>query len=123
MRIYLVSNEPIIRKILTQFLSNLKHEVVSIKSTFELLDKLEAETQPIDLIIGDFNMPEEKTISLIHKIHKQYPDIPIIITVTDGPLFSAREAISYGIRAYLRKPIYLSELELVLEQLFKSRTN
>jgi DNA-binding NtrC family response regulator len=120
MRIYLVSNEPIIGKTLQNFLSNLGHEAVPIKSACELLEKLWNESQP-DVIIGDFYISEDRAVTLIRELHKRYPDTAIVPMTVDKPIISAQEAISYGVYAYLRKPIHLYELELLLVRLSEYR--
>jgi len=123
MRIYLIKDEPIITKTLQDFLSDLGHEVVSVKSVYELLGNLEKERQPVDLIIGDFYMPKGNAATLICELHKRYPNIAIVIMIVDGPILSTHEAVSYGVYSYIRKPISLAVLELLLARLSESRTD
>jgi NtrC-family two-component system response regulator AlgB len=123
MRIYLVDDETIVNKTLQDFLSELGHEVVSVKSADELLDSLEKAFKPVDLIIADLHMAKENAVTLIREAHKRYPDIDIVLMTAGGPLLPTEKAISYGVYAYLRKPIRLAELEFLLARYFKSRTN
>ena len=122
MRICLFDNDQIVTKTLEGFLSDLGHEVICIKSAYELLDSLEREEQPVDLIIGDFSLPKDNVVALIREVHHRYPNIAIVITTTQGPILSTSEAISYGVYGYLRKTIRLAELELLLTRLSESRT-
>ena len=121
MLIYLVDNDSIIIKTLENFLSNLRHEVVSIKSA-KLLDDLKKKPQP-DVIIMDLHIPEDRTIAQIREVHKQYPATAIVLMTDNKPILSTQEIISYGVYAYIRKPIHLYELELLLVRLSEYRAH
>lgn len=123
MRIYLVDDEPIVNKTLQEFLFELGHEIVSIRAAYELLGNLEKEPHPVDLIIADFCMTKGNAVTMIRKVHEQYPGIAIVLMTVGSLLLPTAEAISYGVYAYLRKPIRLAELELLLARLSDSTTN
>jgi DNA-binding NtrC family response regulator len=122
MLIYLVNNDSILIETLSDFLSNLGYGVRTIKST-ELLDNLDKEPQPVDVIIGDFCMPSDRIVALISEVHKRYPTTTTILITDYNYVLSNQDAISYGVHAYLRKPIRLYELELMLFRLSEYRAH
>ena len=121
MRICLLNNESIVATTLQSFLFDLGYEVVSVASVSELLDHPEEIRQPLDLIISDFPIPGAHGLTQIGEVHRQYPDVPIVMMTDKRPRCSSREAISNGVYAYLRKPISLGELELLLVRVSERR--
>lgn len=129
MRISLISDEPIITIILEGFLSNLGYEVVSATSTGELLGNLTHSVQPADVIIADLHRPTDERLALIRQWRQHSPETCIVIVTGYDPItgydptLSPDEALAHGVYAYLRRPIYLGELELLLARLAERRAN
>ena len=117
MRIFIACEEQIVAKTFRDFLSDLGHDVVCFKSVCELLDEQEKRSGWADLIIIDPHAGNRNDTNLLYEVHKWSPEVPIIVTTTHESILPPDEAISYGVYAYLRKPISLAELELLLSRL------
>ena len=114
MRIYLIDNEYIVIKTVTNFLKNLGHEIVPFSSTSELFDHQIKKNSQMDVIIIDLKVSKEIGLKTIRKIHEKYPYTDIIIMSSILPF---QEAFSYRVYAYLKKPIHFDELVLILSRL------
>lgn len=119
MRIHLVDDEQIVITTLRDFLVDIGHEVVIAHSAGEALEN--PPPGPVDLIITDLYMPNKSGMEMIREVHRHYPETPIVVITGYGPVFSLQEAIAQGVYAYLRKPIHLSELELLLVRMSRER--
>lgn len=115
--IYLVDNEPIVTKTLQEFLNNLGYTVNSLNSINGLLDIFKKEPKTIRLVIVDINIFRKNEAAIMCEVHQQYPDTYFVIVTDSPPNLSTEEAINYGVYGYLHKPIYLTELELLLIRL------
>ena len=58
-----------------------------------------------DLMFLDLNMPGMNGIDLLLKIHKQFPNMPVLILTAHAALESAIQAVRLGARDYLVKPV------------------
>ncbi|MBI2486473.1 MAG: response regulator [Deltaproteobacteria bacterium] len=76
-RILVVDDEPNVRLVYNEELSDEGYEVLeseSGKETFEILNR-----EPIDLIVLDIKLRSESGLDVLQKITKQFPDIPVIL--------------------------------------------
>ena len=64
-----------------------------------------------DLMFLDLNMPGMSGIDLLVEVHRQYPNISVLILTAYAALESAIQAVRLGARDYLIKPV---EPELIL---------
>lgn len=117
MHIVVAGEEQIIVKTLQEFLSDLGHDVTCFKSVPELLNDHNKGAGWADLIILDSPEGNANEVKLMCEADNWSPEVPIIVTTAYGSIMTSEEAIAYGVHAYLRKPISLTELELILSRL------
>ena len=67
-----------------------------------------------DVIIVDLKMPKENGIKTVSEIHRRYPGSDIVVMSSILPF---KEAISNSVYSYLKKPVHLDELELILARI------
>jgi len=119
MYLYIIDYEFIVSTTLRAFLTDLGHEVGCIHSVCDLMGCIESDPKRADVIIVDmlvFNRGGP-----LREVHQRYPDIALVIMADVGAFLSSDEALLCGVYAYLRKPISLRELELLLVRLGESR--
>ncbi|BHH82506.1 response regulator [Desulforhopalus sp. 52FAK] len=58
-----------------------------------------------DLVITDLRMPEMGGLELLKKLKEDIPQLPVIIISGEGTMGSVIEALQFGARDYLQKPI------------------
>jgi len=79
-------------------------------------EALEAfEARPFDLVVTDLHMDGMTGLDLLRRIHTLRPGTPAVVLSGHSEFDWAREAIRYGVRAYLMKPLDLKEFTEVLD--------
>jgi DNA-binding NtrC family response regulator len=73
-------------------------------------------SQPIDVVIADYMMPNLDGIALLEKIRALGLDTPLIIITAYGSIEHAVKAMQLGAVNYLAKPINYDELMVVLQK-------
>ena len=112
-RILIVDDEQMNRLILNRILSKAGYAYMEATNGFEAV-KMVTENS-FDCILMDIRMPFMDGIEASRKIHRDYPDIPIIV-ITAEPLELVKEReFDAGIDVYLGKPINKNELLEAIE--------
>lgn len=68
------------------------------------------ETEPVDIVITDINMPFMDGLELTKAIHAKHPEIPVIVLTGYSTFAYAKEALKLGVFDYLMKPVQSQEL-------------
>jgi DNA-binding NarL/FixJ family response regulator len=84
-------------------------EVVgSAGSVGETMDKL-TQTK-VDLLITDYNLPDEDGLTLVRKVRRKYPNIKILVLSMHDEAHLVKEILKEGIEGYLIKKDSHNEL-------------
>jgi FixJ family two-component response regulator len=62
------------------------------------------------VIVSDFKMPGESGLDLFRYVSSMYPGTPFILITGCDDKRIKRESMKMGVRAFIEKPFYLSEL-------------
>ncbi|MBU0475600.1 MAG: sigma-54 dependent transcriptional regulator [Bacteroidetes bacterium] len=107
--IFIVDDEPSIRKLLTHWVKNQwGYEVVAFERGLEMLKELD---QNPSLILLDIMLPDVNGVDLITEIKKYNSIIPIIMLSAQGSIEVALESLRKGAFDYFPKPIDSNRLE------------
>lgn len=101
-QVWIVDDDSSIRWVLEKALTGANLSVASFDNANNLLIALD-HSQP-EVIISDIRMPEIDGMTLLGKINKQFPEIPVIIMTAHSDLDSAVNAYQNGAFEYLPKP-------------------
>jgi CheY-like chemotaxis protein len=122
-KIVLIDDDPIIQKMLTQFLENKGHEVAQAlngKEGMRLIEK----NRP-DLVITDIIMPEMDGLEILLNIRKTRADLPVI-AISGGmlnlPINFLHQAKLFGARYVFDKPVPLDVLYSAIEELLQEKS-
>ncbi len=118
-RILLVDDDEMIRQLLHDALTMEGYQATTVQSGEEALQVLQTST--VDVIITDLSMPGMNGLELIRRTNVDHPDVPKIIITGAGTIENAIEAIRIGAYDYIRKPLNLGELWIVLNRAVKNR--
>ncbi|HEY2775510.1 MAG TPA: sigma-54 dependent transcriptional regulator [Candidatus Binatia bacterium] len=77
---------------------------------------------PPDLILTDQRLPGKSGHDLLLAVKAEHPDIPIVILTAHGTIEEAVAAMRDGASDYLRKPVDLSELEMVIDRCLRGKS-
>lgn len=121
MNILVVDDEARIRE---NFIKRLSHLPVKFDNYYQGKDGIEAlqicQTKQIDIALIDINMPFLNGLELIKKLHSQNLSLNIVIISGYDNFTYAQEAIKYGVKAYLLKPVKRQEFEDTICYLYET---
>ena len=109
----IVDDEMIERKGIRMLLSwmNIRENILEASNGEEALEVFEKEK--IDVLLTDINMPFMDGIELLSRIHEEYPGTETVIFSGYDEFSYAKKAISYGVSAYILKPVNPEEFKKV----------
>ncbi len=105
MKVLVVDDSAIMRKVIEQILEMLGHESVPATNGIDAFERLK-DHEDVRLILLDWNMPEMNGIEFLRAI-KERPglaQIPVIMLTTESERRKMIEAIEAGAKHYLTKP-------------------
>ena len=79
------------------------------------------DTEHFDIVITDMKLPDISGISIIEKVKKKDPNIPVIMITAFSSLQTAIDAMKKGADDYLTKPVNIEELELILKKIWEKQ--
>ena len=105
MKVLVVDDSAIMRKVITQILEMLGHDSVPASNGLDAFDRLK-EHEDVRLILLDWNMPEMNGIEFLReiKVRPGLLEIPVIMLTTESERRKMIEAIEAGAKHYLTKP-------------------
>lgn len=106
--VWVVDDDSSIRWVLQKALQTADIPCFSYENPEDLLLQLET-GQPPEVIISDIRMPQMDGMTLLKEVHKNFPDIPVIIMTAHSDLDSAVNAYQSGAFEYLPKPFDIDE--------------
>lgn len=116
MKVLVVDDSILSRKISTSFLHKLGHEIIAECSNGYEAIKLYFEKNP-DVILMDIIMPKMNGLEALEAIMQKDPCAKIVICSSMGQKEYIIKAIMSGAREFIVKPIVLERLKEVLEKL------
>ena len=101
--ILIVDDEDHLRLSLSLILQKENYRVESVPSAEEALNCLRL--SEYDLMFLDLSLPGISGIDLLAEVHRQAPQMPVLILTAHAALESAIQAVRLGARDYLIKPV------------------
>ena len=119
-RIMVVDDSPIIRKILTKAIRSCKVEIDTIfeaANGIEALDILSKEW--IDIVFTDLNMPKMGGMELIENIRKDDANMntPVVVVSSIQNDAVINQAKELGVLYYLKKPFKPEQINLIFDDI------
>jgi len=102
---------------LTEFLEHRHYSVFTAEKP-SIARKL-LESEDIDLVFLDINLPEMNGISFLGEIKRDHPEVRVIMITSNGSQQIQQEAFLKGAENYLRKPIFLSQIQEEINRINK----
>ncbi|MDH3973490.1 MAG: response regulator [Deltaproteobacteria bacterium] len=112
--ILIIDDEPVIREVLAEILTNADYSVSTASDGEEGYNKLVNESY--DLVITDIKMPKLGGMPLIEKIRGEFSVVlPIIVITGHGTIDIAMESMRHGTQAFILKPFTPGEIRDAVE--------
>ncbi|MBW2498005.1 MAG: sigma-54-dependent Fis family transcriptional regulator [Deltaproteobacteria bacterium] len=118
-RILVVDDERSMQEFLEIFLRREGYDVITAGDVDTALVHLESDE--IDLVITDLQMPEKTGLELIQAARESSPDTIVIVVTAFGTTDSAIAAMKEGAYDYLTKPFKVDELRIVMEKALEKK--
>src|SRR5688572_24884937 len=121
LRVLVVDDNPINRKLLKLLLEAEGHSIVEADNGISALERLDRE--PLDAVISDILMPEMDGYRLCHEIRKsqKFNRIPFIVYTASYTLPSDEKlALQFGVDKFIRKPAADNEIVNGLNEVLSS---
>ncbi len=118
-RILIADDDPGVRLVLREALTDAGFEVVTAVDGEALLELIEK--QGGDLVITDVLMPGLDGLDVMARIRGMRPDLPVIVISAHGTLSTVVEATRGGAFDYLAKPFDLERLTALVRRALKDR--
>lgn len=115
MNVTLIDDHPILMKGLVSILEssgfvNIVGTGGSVKEALDLLEK-----QLPDILVCDYNLPDESGLSLIQRAKRLYPSLKIIVLSMHSEPYLVKEILKEGIQGYILKKDTQEELLTALD--------
>lgn len=107
-KILIVEDDKALQKVLSDFLKNEGFITQITSSGSEALEKIE-KTHP-DLMLLDLGLPDIKGETVLQKVHKDYPELPVVILTAKSDPAEIAQGLNLGADDYLAKPFAADEL-------------
>ena len=114
MKILIMDDEPLILKLLGNYLTMLNHQVVPVSNGKKGLELFLEDPETFDLIITDFKMSGLDGISVVARLKDEGYDVPAVFISGYGMADKKEVTQNLKIVAVLDKPFDLEELNEVL---------
>lgn len=98
-----VSKDSLLRDTIIEYLPDENYEIIYTKDSFEGLKILQS--TPCDLVIIDFNIPDETGDEIISHSNKLIEEVPILVIVYQQDIKYAVDALHTGAWDFVIKPI------------------
>ena len=115
-RVLFVDDETMLVDMSRQILQRLGYQVTACTSSAEALQRFQDDPSAFDLIITDMTMPHMTGKELASEVLKISPALPIILCTGFSETITEEAAKSIGIRAFILKPIVMSDLAITMRK-------
>lgn len=110
--ILVVEDEVVVLQNMCEFIQGIGEPFLLLGSARNGVEALEYfRKQPVHILLTDIRMPQMDGLKLIEEVHKTWPQTYTVILSGYNDFKYAQQAIKYGVKDYLLKP--LNKIELV----------
>ncbi|UCH81522.1 MAG: response regulator [Nitrospiraceae bacterium] len=122
MKILIVDDCSITRKLLGHYLRSRGYSVVYAENGLDAVEKLGTHT--VNLVMTDLNMPYMDGLELVKTLRSDpvHSELPILMVTTENDEIEKEKALRSGANGYLTKPVtgdaIASEIKSIVKQIF-----
>ena len=113
LNILVVDDDPVFRNLLRSVLKE-KTNILAVEAPslgFKIMN-----TQAIDILICDYQLPEMSGLKVLEKVKEEYPDIEMIMISGSGDLDTVIGALRNGAVDFLKKPFTAAQIWVAIER-------
>ena len=122
LRVLIVEDEPLIRWAVAETLTEARHTVLEAPDAATALRVLNT-SDPIDVVLLDFRLPDSDDLSLVERIRRQTTSSAIVMMTAYGTSQMTADAKKLGVYEVIAKPFDVGALAGLLAEAHKSKTS
>src|SRR5436190_10252818 len=120
-RLLIAEDDADMRDLLQEVLEEAGHETVVAVNGRAALTTIQHQSEPLDLVITDVQMPNAKADEILRAVRQYRPEAPVIVITAFGSVEQAVELVKAGAFQYITKPFKTAELlDTVVQALQRS---
>ena len=116
LRVLVVEDEALIRWSIGETLASAGHTVVEASDGTSAVRALDGGSQPIDVVLLDYRLPDSNDLGLLARIRQLLPRAAILLMTAFGTPEITRGALELGAHGVVDKPFDMQALEPMLLQ-------
>jgi len=98
-----VDDDPAIRDLTAEFLERVDDSITVRSESDPTSVSARIESEPIDCVVSDYNMPEQNGLELCWSLQKEYPWLPFVLFTSERGEEIIEQAMSTGATDYIQK--------------------
>lgn len=114
LRVLVVDDEPLIRWSIGETLAEAGHRVVEASDATSAVRALDGTTEPIDVVLLDYHLPDSNDLGLLARIRRLLPRSAVLMMTAFGTPEMVRGALELGACGVVDKPFDMHALEPML---------
>jgi two-component system, chemotaxis family, chemotaxis protein CheY len=105
-RAMVIDDSRSIRMILGKMLTEMGYQVSQAANGKEALAAVEQETEPLSLVLVDWNMPEMNGLEFVKnfRANARFSSVPLLMVTTETEIEQVQNALAAGANEYVMKP-------------------
>jgi two-component system, NtrC family, response regulator len=123
LRILVVEDENLIRWAVAETLTEAGHVVVEAPDAATALRAVAQTSEPFDVVLLDFRLPDSDDLTLVERIRQQAPASALVMMTAHGTRQMAEDAKTLGVYEVIAKPFDVHLLEEVIVKAYQSKTH
>jgi signal transduction histidine kinase/DNA-binding response OmpR family regulator len=117
-RILIIDDELLIRRALSDYLSELGYDTTTAPDGAQGLEQARAAS--FDVVLVDLRMPKVDGLEVVATMKAEQPEVPVVVVSGTGVLSDVIEAMRRGAWDYITKPIHdMDEITVVVERVLE----
>ncbi len=120
-RVLIVDDEPLMRDGLARIMGKLSQISVAAVLKDGAQAKKYLESHWVDAVFTDIRMPVMDGLELAKFLAANKPECKVVLISAYTEFHYAQQAISFGVKNYLMKPVTFADVKAVVDQLLKDR--
>lgn len=122
LKVLIADDEPDICELINKLIEWENLNLINIGFAYNGMEALEQILrQKPDIVISDIQMPGFTGLQIIEKVKDELPDIKFVVISGYQDFEYAQQAIRFGVKEYILKPISKKELNLTLQRIVQEK--
>jgi two-component system response regulator PilR (NtrC family) len=121
LRVLVVEDEPLIRWSVAETLVHAGHSVVEAGDAAQAVRTLAETTDPIDVVLLDFRLPDSDDLTLLSNIRRMTPASAVVLITAYGTPEVVSGALELGAYRVMSKPLDMHDIPPLVLQAHESR--